>query len=300
MQTEFIRTDHFYDAVMAANTDSEREQLYLQHFVRPWTDMHRMMTAYLPNGSDDPLAGARAWNWLLPDQLTTEPPTLAALKAADAWATGAAAMQAAAQRFAPYSDRLGIEKITGWLVVGDPDKSDKAMRGYTGAIDWMQPRIIGQFDTVTDDNLPKLGGLIAHEMHHLIRQRATPWNFPNISVADYIVLEGTAEAFAASIFGEGAITFFATETSADDLAVAKAIMREGINRTGFDVVRGYIFGDYWADHFGFEKVGMPLYGGYAIGYQVVKAYLERTGNSIEAATFLPADEIVAESGYFAA
>jgi CheY-like chemotaxis protein len=48
----------------------------------------------------------------------------------------------------------------------------------------------------------------------------------------------------------------------------------------------------------FLDVGMPDYGGYAIGYRVVQAYLERTGNTIEAATFVSVAEIVAESGYF--
>ena len=46
-------------------------------------------------------------------------------------------------------------------------------------------------------------------------------------------------------------------------------------------------------------IGMPDYGGYAIGYRVVQAYLARTGQSIEAATFVPADEIVRQSGFFA-
>jgi uncharacterized protein YjaZ len=43
---------------------------------------------------------------------------------------------------------------------------------------------------------------------------------------------------------------------------------------------------------------MPDYGGYAIGYRVVQAYLQRSGKSVEYATFLPADQIVAASGYF--
>jgi uncharacterized protein YjaZ len=41
---------------------------------------------------------------------------------------------------------------------------------------------------------------------------------------------------------------------------------------------------------------MPTYGGYAIGYHVVQAFLERTGTKIEDATFLPAMEIVKGSG----
>jgi uncharacterized protein YjaZ len=48
----------------------------------------------------------------------------------------------------------------------------------------------------------------------------------------------------------------------------------------------------------FQPQGVPTYGGYAVGSHVVQAFLRRSGLSIEAATFLPAREIVAESGVF--
>jgi uncharacterized protein YjaZ len=43
---------------------------------------------------------------------------------------------------------------------------------------------------------------------------------------------------------------------------------------------------------------MPAYSGYAVGYHVVQSFLQRSGKTIEEATFLPADEIVSGSGYF--
>jgi uncharacterized protein YjaZ len=43
---------------------------------------------------------------------------------------------------------------------------------------------------------------------------------------------------------------------------------------------------------------MPLLVGYAIGYQAVRAFLERSGLSIEQAIFLPAGEIVQGSEVF--
>ena len=64
------------------------------------------------------------------------------------------------------------------------------------------------------------------------------------------------------------------------------------------MIRGYIFGDTLASSFNLERTGMPDYGGYAVGYHVVQAFLRRTGQTIQAATFLPAMQIVSESGYF--
>jgi uncharacterized protein YjaZ len=59
------------------------------------------------------------------------------------------------------------------------------------------------------------------------------------------------------------------------------------------------FGDALAVQAGFQPLGgMPTYGGYAVGYHVVQAFLQRTSKTIEETTFLPAQEIVAGSGLF--
>jgi uncharacterized protein YjaZ len=41
-------------------------------------------------------------------------------------------------------------------------------------------------------------------------------------------------------------------------------------------------------------VGLPYCAGYAIGYYLIKYYLEKTGVPIEKATILPAAEILNE------
>jgi uncharacterized protein YjaZ len=84
-----------------------------------------------------------------------------------------------------------------------------------------------------------------------------------------------------------------------DFEKARRMIGDGLHKTGFNVIRSYIFGDALAQQSGYEPLGgMPTYGGYTIGYHVVQAYLERSGRTIEEATFVSADEIVAESGFF--
>jgi uncharacterized protein YjaZ len=51
---------------------------------------------------------------------------------------------------------------------------------------------------------------------------------------------------------------------------------------------------------GIADVGMPNFGGYAVGYHTVQAFLKRTGATIEEATLLPAATIIEESGYLTA
>lgn len=298
MRSEWIPTNDYYHQIIAATDMARREQLYHEWFIQPWKPMMDVIAPMFKTDPADDLAVARAWAWLLPEDLTETPDALRILEAADAWNVGARALAQGVARFEPYADRIPFDAVSGWLVVADPARSDPIGRGYTGAIDWTQPRLVTQFDTPNDYNLPRLPGAVAHELHHLVRLRLFPWDVANTSVADYIIQEGMAESFAVSLYGEEIVGYYVTDINEGDLGTAKGLIRDGLDKTGFDVIRGYIFGDRLAAQFGLQTIGMPDYGGYAIGYRVVQAYLQRSGISVEQATFLPTDEIVAASGYF--
>jgi len=299
MRTTFVPTNAYYHRILATADAATRQQLYLDLLVQPWKQMMDMASAHLGHRSDDPLAGARAWNWAMPDQMELMAALLEKLEAANAWQVGKEALELAAARFAPYTSRIPIDEISGWLMLGDPARANPTDGGYSGATDWFQPRFISQFWEPDEANLNRLPGLVAHEMHHLIRNHLFAFG-PNTTVADYIVIEGTAEAFATALFGEDRIGFYISEFDAAGLEPARRLTGQALTATGFDTIRGYIFGDAIAQQWGFRPVGgMPTFGGYVIGYHVVQAYLKRSGRSIEETTFIPAAEIVRESGFFA-
>ncbi|MGF1505974.1 MAG: DUF2268 domain-containing putative Zn-dependent protease, partial [Anaerolineae bacterium] len=191
MDIDWIDTDTLYEQIAAASDPAERERLYIEGFVEPWRHMAQ---------TDDPLGVGRQWNWLLPEQLADLPPAYHALKAADAWQTGKEALAEGAARF-PDS---GIDVVTGWLLLVDPAKADPVVRGYTGAMDWIRPQVIGQYFTPDAGNLRRLPGLFVHELHHLVRGQLFPFNPMQAAVGEFIVLEGLAECFAAAVFGVGA------------------------------------------------------------------------------------------------
>ena len=298
MKGNWIRTNEIYHQIIAADDLAAKQQLYREQFIAPWQAMMQMMGGMVSEDNEDEFAAARAWAWLLPQDLTAVPPALTKLEAANAWDAGEQAMTAAVKRLAPYADRIPIETITGWLMLADPARANPINRGYTGAIDFTQPQFVVQFDTPNDYNLPRLKGAVVHEMHHLVRLRLFPWDMAQTSVADYIIHEGLAESFAAALFGEDIVGYYVTDFDEAELDTAVNLIRDGLELTGFNLIRAYIFGDSLADAWGFPKLGMPDYGGYAIGYRVVQAYLQRTGRSIEEATFRPALEIVQKSGFF--
>ena len=298
MKSNCIPTNDYYHRLLAESDVAKREQLYLELFVQPWQKMMNMMQR--PGmDANDPLAGAKVWGWLLPDQVEGIANLLHKMEAAHAWDISRDAAAKAADRFTPYADRFTFDTFEGWLVLADPARFvDDIQPGYTGATDWFAPRYIGQYWEPDERNLPHLAGLVAHEMHHLARFRIFPFGMET-SVADYIVLEGMAESFAAALFGEQVVGYYVTQFDEAMLDTAKTLIAAGLNQTGFNVVRSYIFGDALAAKSGFEPLGgMPTYGGYAVGYHVVQAFLQRTELSVEEATFIPADEIVAKSGFF--
>ncbi|MBI2941526.1 MAG: hypothetical protein HYY04_13920 [Chloroflexi bacterium] len=67
---------------------------------------------------------------------------------------------------------------------------------------------------------------------------------------------------------------------------------------GYYEVRGYVFGDWSAEKFGHKRQGLPAFAGYTIGYRAVRAYLDSTGKSAAAATYVPWRDIVDGSRFW--
>ncbi|MFN8541932.1 MAG: DUF2268 domain-containing putative Zn-dependent protease [Thermomicrobiales bacterium] len=145
---------------------------------------------------------------------------------------------------------------------------------------------------------PRLGAAAAHEFHHNVRLSYAPFTM-DISVGEYIVLEGLAESFAAALYGRDLVGPWVTSLTPDELASSKAIIGKALDVRGFNNVRPYLFGDPAASFSGYEPIGLPFAAGYTIGFHLIQSYLQRTGRTIVEATYTPAADIIANSGYFA-
>lgn len=146
-------------------------------------------------------------------------------------------------------------------------------------------------------NMARIQATLAHECHHNVRLALFPWNPAELSVAEHIVMEGMAEAFATELYGEATAGYYVTEIDEDGLSRAREAIGAALGERGFGTTRMYVYGDR-AAAMGGERPGLPDFAGMAVGYRVVRQFLEETGASIVEATFLPADEIVRGSGYF--
>ena len=295
MKIDWKATNETYHAIIHAQTLDEKEALYREHFLQPWQTMMQMVGGGAE--SDDEFSGARAFAWHTPDELDHIPDALTQLENANAWQIGKDALHTGIRAFDDYD--LPFDTVEGWLMLGVPERNHAQGDGYTGAIDFTYPRFICQYFEPHARNIKALSGAVVHELNHLIRLRIQPWDMMNTTVGDYIIHEGIAESFATACFGEDVLGFYASDISDDDLVVAKTRVGNNLDVKGFNQIRGYIFGDSMASEWGFDPVGMPNFGGYAVGYRVVQAFLANTDYSIQVATYLPAEQIIAESGYFA-
>lgn len=163
--------------------------------------------------------------------------------------------------------------------------------GYTGI--GGNPGQIMMLALPSDYNLPRLAAMAAHEVHHNVRLSHEPWDPATITVGQYIVLEGLAETFAAELYGENSLGPWTLMHDEETLDTHRSTFRDALEQVGDP--RPYMFGDWAAEEFHYEKKGLPDYIGYGMGYRVVKSYLETTGLTATETTYMPWREIVAGS-----
>lgn len=291
-----IDTEVLCRRLLAITDAAERETLYRRALLDPFAGMFRAM------GGGDPLAQAKGWTLYTPEDFANgarERITmmLDRLEAGDAWARTADAAERARAAFAPYAARIPLEAVTVALVLTDQARSNPLDRGYSG-FGGIPGYVLTTYSDPNDYTLPRIGGATVHELNHNVRFTLFPFNPMTVTVGEYSIAEGLAEAFAAELYGEDVVGYYVTDITPDDLATARRVIAGALDATGFNVVRGYIFGDVIAQAMGRPAQGVPNFAGYAVGYHVVRRYLERSGTTAVEATFVPAREIIAESGYF--
>lgn len=188
------------------------------------------------------------------------------------------------------------EEITIGIFLGDPEKLAQS-QGYTGT--GSMPGYIQIIISPDANNLPKLSACIAHEFHHNVLFFNVKWNFMNVTLSQYLAVEGMAESFASELFGEEFIGPWVTGVKGSNLKKARDIIGVNLDVAGFMEVRNYIFGDHPMIPKS-EALGIPYCGGYSVGYHAIQAYLCKTGKTMAEVTkaFIEDEDIVKQSGYF--
>ena len=296
----FIATDKIYQRMAAEKSAGERARIFRDELLHPLEPLLEASRAWMPHANTlDALAAGMGW--LMPDDLATLPDGFSHLLDADSWESAKRMLQSAIDRFIPFSNEVEVEAdLIGTILLTRPTPATELGEGYAGG--QAAGAVVVSYDRPTRANAAKAGGAIVHEYNHRIRLAVYPWDDPNgIDVAEYAVMEGLAEAFAVALAGDDALGFYVASVPDAALEKAASIIAKNRNACGFGRIRAHIFGDRIARTMGFDEgLGMPDFGGYAVGYHVVRHYLAKTGKSVEEATLVPAHKIIEESGYLSA
>ncbi|TCP28872.1 uncharacterized protein YjaZ [Scopulibacillus darangshiensis] len=130
-----------------------------------------------------------------------------------------------------------------------------------------------------------LKSVIAHEYHHHWRMSKLGATEENETLLDRMVLEGLAEHFVREELGETYLGPYKDALSEDkarfylDTKFKTHLFDKGADADPF------MFGD--------KEQNLPFWGGYSIGYYLVKWFIDRNKNvSIEKLTLLPSEEYI--------
>lgn len=285
-----------YQAMIDAETAEQKRDLFENKLLSPFKPAIATLM-YADVGMLNATDAVKNWGFMLPDEFTVTPPALSTLIDFGAWKKAQTALNKCSQQFANSADAIPLEEITFGLFLGKPNRANPLDRGYTG-MGGIPGTIFALYSDPNHYNLGKFNGLVAHEFHHNIHLSLFPWDHMEITLAQWMIYEGMAESFATALYGDDMLGYYMTDFDMSTIQSAKQIIANNLQAKGFQTVRSYIYGDALADAFGFEKVGLPAFAGYAIGYHVVQAYLEKTGQSVVEATCVVADEIIRVSEYF--
>jgi uncharacterized protein YjaZ len=78
-------------------------------------------------------------------------------------------------------------------------------------------------------------------------------------------VEGLADSFEASIYGEEYVGSWVTGVKGQALEKSREIIGKSLYIRGFNEVRKYNFGDQMKNFDGSKSAGIPAFAGYAVG-----------------------------------
>ncbi|UXO87369.1 MULTISPECIES: DUF2268 domain-containing protein [Bacillus] len=191
--------------------------------------------------------------------------------------------------------QINADELRFGLYIADPKKLElqKGYCGFGGIPGFIQISLYPN-----SYNIPRIPALIAHEFHHNIRFSHFEWDYGNVTVGDYLIIEGLAESFAKELYGEQVLGPWVTSFDKEELDYSKEVMKEALHMKGFGEVSSYMFGDTIAKEQGFQPVGLSPFAGYAVGYQTVQSFMRINNVRIEEATLLGTEEILKNCGLF--
>jgi uncharacterized protein YjaZ len=273
-------------------SEVERENYFRYTMMKPfeemWSTMGVPMKAKQANGYDVMMATSMLGYLDVRDSGEIQR-TLTSLKAIEAHKTAKETLQECIRVANNANLHVKAEELKFGMYIADSEKL-KNVNGYCGF--GGIPGYVMITINPNDYNTPRIPALIAHEFHHNIRFSYFNWDHGNVTLGEYLVIEGLAESFATALYGEELLGPWVTSIDEEELAYSIEVIRDGLQVKGFTEVSAYMFGDEMAKKEGYAPVGLSAGAGYAVGYHVVQSFMKKNNVTIEEATLMGAEEII--------
>lgn len=288
--------------IMIEDTLKQYEQLYnmgknradffrysmMKPFENMWNTINVPLKANQPNGYDVIMA-SEMLGYLDLSNTQTGMIALEKLKEIQALQTAYDTLKHCIDFIENNNLKINAENLKFGVYIADPKKLElqKGYCGFGGIPGFIQVSIYPN-----SYNIPRIPAVIAHEFHHNIRFSYFDWDHGNVTVGDYLIIEGLAESFAKELYGEDVLGPWVTSFDKEDLEYSTEIIKEALDVKGFSEVSSYMFGDRIAKEQGYKPAGLSPFAGYAVGYQAVQSFMKVNQIGISEATLLSTQEIL--------
>ncbi|MGG5369317.1 DUF2268 domain-containing protein [Enterococcus sp. AZ196] len=288
----------FYDKCLQETVD---EQAFRYEIMKPFEGMWHYLNVPLvskkPGDYDVLMASEMLGIWTPRKSVDLIKSRLEQLKESNIFNECTQVIAESTQLFNEIGYQIPFEELIVNILLGDPENGIlMASEGYSGF--GGIPGYIFLIVVPNDFNQVRLKSALAHEFNHNIRFTYEPFNHGDVSVEDYLVIEGLAEVFAEKLYGVEYRGPWVKEYDKEELEYTIEVMKDGRDVRGFDQVCAYMYGDEVAREQGYQPIGLSRNAGYTIGYHLIKDYLKNTGKTIAEATLTPSSTIVEESRIF--
>lgn len=297
-EVKLVDSLSFYERCLHSQVD---ENSFRYEIMQPFEEMWRYLSVPLvpktPGGYDVVMASEMLGIWTPRKEIELIKSKVTPLKDTNIFSQYNQVINESVQLFNDIGYDIPVNEFRLNILLGDPENNIlMASEGYSGF--GGIPGYILLIVVPNAFNRTRLKSALAHEFNHNVRFTYEPFNHGDVSVEDYLVIEGLAEVFAETLYGVEQRGPWVQEYDQEELEYTIEVMKSGREARGFDQVSAYMYGDEVAREQGYQPVGLSRNAGYTIGYHLVKDYLKNTGETIAQATLTPSRTLVEESRIF--
>ncbi|MEI5908019.1 DUF2268 domain-containing protein [Bacillus spongiae] len=275
-----------------------REDYYRYSMMKPfekmWSTINVPLKAQQPNGYDV-LMATNMLGYLNVSDTEIGKQALKKLTEVHALQTAHSSLNDCVKFIDENNLKVNADELRFGVYIADPKKLElhKGYCGFGGIPGFIQVSMYPN-----SYNIPRLPAVIAHEFHHNLRFSYFDWDYGNVTLGDYLIIEGLAESFAKELYGENLLGPWVTSFDKEELDYSIEVINDLLDVKGFAEVSSYMFGDRIAQEQGYQPVGLAPFTGYAVGYHAVQSFMKVNNVGISEASLLSSDKIITNCGLF--